>query len=376
MVALAPNHHTDRWSRALRDVGFDLHVVYLPGTEPVSLPDVQLHPVDVTRPAIPVWSAAAAWHRVLDDIAPDVVYMQWLFARPAMLMALSPRWPMVITVMGSDVRQESSLGETWLERVWRTALLLRANAITAVAQPLADVVAAYDPNLARRTTIVPFGVDTDVFHPIPGGAARPADAVLRIGHFKSDDHTYGRLPLLQALEPLVRDDRGIELHLAGRRGGDGGAVNAYLRDHPHLARCVVDHGLVAVDDMPRLYHGIDLYILNSFQESFGVAAAEALASGVPVIGSDVGGVRSLVRSCDTGLLVPPGDVGALRAAILEMRDHPALRAMCASHGRERVVSRYPWQRNVDQVAALLCHAAAQGPLRDPPAPDTSFAYAN
>ena len=364
MVAFAPNHHTTRWTQALQAAGFEVHLAYGQLGEEVSLPGVTLHPVQVPTRTVPVWSAAAAWHAALDAIEPDVVYMQWLFARPAMLIALNPRWPLVVTVMGSDVRQDLSLGESWLERVWRTALLLRANSLTAVAQPLADVIATYHPDLAARIAIVPFGVDTEEFRPQSPAPARAANAMLRIGHFKSDDYTYGRLELLQAVEPLARQPGRIELHLAGRRGGDGGHVAAFLAAHPHVARCVVDHGLVPVNAMPRLYHDIDLYILNSFQESFGVAAAEALASGVPVVGSDVGGVRALVSNCDTGFLVPPGDVEALRAAILEMEEHPALRQMCAERGRQRVVARYPWQHSVDGVARLLRQAVAEGPRTD------------
>jgi len=360
MVAFAPNHHTTRWSLALQAAGFDVHLAFGQADEEVQLPGVTLHPVRVPPRTVPVWSAAAAWHAVLDAIEPDVVYMQWLFARPAMLIALNPSWPLVVTVMGSDVRQELNLEESWLERVWRTALLLRANAITAVAQPLADVIATYHPELASRITVVPFGVDTAAFHPSRPAPPRAANAALRIGHFKSDAETYGRWELLHAVEPLATHAGRIELHFAGRRGGDGGRVTAYLAAHPHLARCVVDHGMVPVASMPLLYHQIDLYILNSFQESFGVAAAEALASGVPVIGSDVGGVRALVSNCETGFLVPPGDIEALRAGILEMEAHPALRAMCAGRGRERVATRYPWQRSVEDVARLLRQAAADG----------------
>ena len=357
MIAFAANHHTTRWSRALAATGLDVHVIGVAGSDGVPL---------VTREqrtpgrAIPVLSAASDWWSAIAECKPDVVYMQWLFARPAMLLALDPAWPLVTTVMGSDVRQDPSLHESMLERTWRTALLLRAERITAVAGPLADVVAKYHPDLAAKTEIVPFGVDTQQFHPPKGAVRRLPQQPLVVGHFKSDDVVYGRLDLLRALTLVQAEGQEIVLHLAGRRGNDGGAVTRYLRDHPHLAACVVDHGLLNVDDIAQLYRQLDVYVMNSLQESFGVAAAEALATGVPVIASAVGGVRCLVRSGDTGILIPPADPLALSRALLEFAHFPELAESCGQRGRARVQSRFEWNVTVARMAELIREAAASG----------------
>jgi len=354
MIAFAGNHHTIRWSQALRAAGLDVHVVCgHAAADGFSVPGVTVHPVRIEGPSVPVMSAAVSWHKALAAVQPDVVYMQWLFARPAMLVALDPRWPFVLTVMGSDVRQEASLQESWLDRVWRTALLLRADCITAAAEPLAQVVAAYHPNIAKRLVILPFGVDTADFRPDGSTRHRAPGVPLVIGHFKSDDPTYGRLQLLRALEPLVHQGLSFELHLAGWRGNDGGAVTAFLQAHPELAACTVDKGNVEVGAMPALYRALDVYVLNSVQESFGVAAAEALASGIPVIAADVGGVRTLVRQADTGLVVPVDDIAALRQAICEMAAHPALRASCGARGRARMQDRFRWDDSVTQLVGHL-----------------------
>ena len=361
MIAFSPNHHTTRWARALTDAGLDVHVVGVSTEDPQGLLRHHAAGRRLQR-GIPILSAAAEWHDAVAAIRPDVVYIQWLFARPAMLLALEPKWPVVATVMGSDVEQDEALNESMLERVWRTALLLRARYITTAAVPLARVVQQYHPELLDRIRIVPFGVDTAQFHPPRVPRRRQVGQPLVIGHFKSDDVTYGRLDLLRAVQALLAEGAAVQLHLAGRRGNDGGAVTAYLAAHPAVAARVIDHGLCEVEAMPRLYQGLDVYVMNSLQESFGVAAAEALASGVPVIASDVGGVRCLVRPGDTGLLVPPADVPALTTALREIAGFPAFAQSAADRGRAHVCAKYEWLSVVQRMAALIRDAAGEATL--------------
>ena len=357
MIAFPDNHHTRRWSRALTAEGMDVHVVGVGVDESQAI--VPPKGTRKTRElSIPVLTAATRWQHAIAATKPDVVYMQWLFARPAMLLALDPAWPLVTTVMGSDVRQDPTLPESVLERTCRTALLLRSHTITAVAQPLADVVAGYHDDLRDHIEIVPFGVDTLTFHPRAVPRKRKAGDTLSVGHFKSDDAVYGRLDLLRALTILLTAGQKLAIHLAGRRDNDGGEVTAYLAAHPDLAACVVDHGLLDVDAIAGVYRQIDVYVMNSVQESFGVAAAEAMASGVPVVASDVGGVRALVRSGDTGLLVKPGDPPALAAALAEFAQYPDLATSCGLRGRARVQSRFEWHSSVARMAELLRAAAA------------------
>lgn len=358
MVAFAPNHHTTRWARALVEAGVDLQVVCIDGQDDYGLGDIPVHPIAMPRDRIPVLTPMVQWQKAFAAIDPDVIYMQWLFATPSSLLSLDPLYPFVLTVMGSDVRQSDVTPELWHQRAIRTALLLRADAITAAAQPLADVIASYHPDLERKTAIVPFGVDTRQF--VPFAAKRPSGGRLRLGHFKGDDPIYGRLDLLRAVEPLIRGGMALELLFCGRDGLDDGAVRQYLNAHRHVAQVLTDHSRLPVDAMPHLYGEIDIYILNSTQESFGVAAAEALACEVPVIASDVGGVGALVRSGDTGVLVPPSNPVALRNAIVELANYPVLRRSMGLRGRAWVAEHFEWRHNVQQLVDIL---RAQGARR-------------
>jgi len=78
-------------------------------------------------------------------------------------------------------------------------------------------------------------------------------------------------------------------------------------------------------DVPNLLAGFDIFALATQQEASGTVYVEAAASGLPVIGTNVGGVAEMVRNGVTGILVPPKDLAALTSALRQLIDDPALR---------------------------------------------------
>lgn len=89
---------------------------------------------------------------------------------------------------------------------------------------------------------------------------------------------------------------------------------------------------------------------NGWREQFGLVLAQAMACGVPVIGSDSGAIPEVIA--DAGLIFPEGDVAALRAAIVRLRDDAALRAEFSAKGRARVLAHYTHQRIAEQTVAI------------------------
>ena len=103
-------------------------------------------------------------------------------------------------------------------------------------------------------------------------------------------------------------------------------------------------GRVSDAALPDYYAAADLVVLPSVTrgEAFGVVLLEALASGRPVIASDLPGVRAVVRATGGGLLTPPGDAGALAAAIGALAADPARRAELGQAGRRAVAAQFAW----------------------------------
>jgi len=89
-------------------------------------------------------------------------------------------------------------------------------------------------------------------------------------------------------------------------------------------------------DVDELLAGADLFVLSSRSEGLPMSVLEAMAAGLPVVASAVGGVPELVRDGETGALVPPGDSAALAQAIRRIACDPALRDRLGESGRQRV----------------------------------------
>jgi glycosyltransferase involved in cell wall biosynthesis len=118
------------------------------------------------------------------------------------------------------------------------------------------------------------------------------------------------------------------------------------------------------DDVPAVLAEADVFVLPSRSEAFPNSIIEAMAAGLPVVASDVGGIPELVEDGRTGRLVPPGDPQALAGALLELLDHPDRVEAFGREGRDRIERSYSFDRMVQQFETLYIteltarHAAA------------------
>jgi glycosyltransferase involved in cell wall biosynthesis len=114
----------------------------------------------------------------------------------------------------------------------------------------------------------------------------------------------------------------------------------------------------------------DAFVMSSFAEGVPVVLMEALAAGVPVVATQIAGVPELVEHEVTGLLVSPGDAGALADAVGRLLDDPGLRTTLATAGRDRVFSEYDINAEAAWLAQLFRGESEIGQLR-PSAPPPS-----
>lgn len=162
--------------------------------------------------------------------------------------------------------------------------------------------------------------------------------------------------VLEAMKPLL-DEYGLQLLFVGRldvEPGDDGRrmadLMAEVNGSNDLRRRV--HFLGARVDMPAIMAAADFLVHVPRKEAFGVVLAEAMAIGLPVIASRVGGIPEVLDGTDS-IVIPPNDANALRAAVLGyLRWSPEKRAECIRKGRERAMDFHP-DRRADQIQALL-----------------------
>lgn len=158
--------------------------------------------------------------------------------------------------------------------------------------------------------------------------------------------------LLQALAGVR--DRQWHLHCAGslaRDAATAAAAQAQARALG-LAERVTWHGELEPAPLQALYAQAELFVLPSLYEGYGMAFAEALARGLPVLGCAAGAVADTVPA-SAGVLVPPGDVAALQAALQALLDDPARRAALAAGARAHAARLPDWTQAAQRFATVL-----------------------
>ena len=196
----------------------------------------------------------------------------------------------------------------------------------------------------NRITVVPSGVDVDQFSP-DGPVAERGDRprVLCIG----------RLVPRKGFDTVIRALVGVpeaELIIAGGPAADELAGDPEAARLTRLAERfgVADRvrlvGAVARPDVPALLRSADLVVCTPWYEPFGIVPLEAMACGVPVVASAVGGFLDTVVDGATGTLVPPRRPDRLAAAMRRLLAEPFWREAYGTAGVDRARSRYSWDR--------------------------------
>jgi glycosyltransferase involved in cell wall biosynthesis len=145
--------------------------------------------------------------------------------------------------------------------------------------------------------------------------------------------TKGHRELIEALRPLMAERPNVHLVLVGNGSPLFEQLQALIHEIGLADRI---HMLGFRHDVPNILAGSDIFALATQKEASGTVYVEAAAAGLPVVGVDVGGVSEMVNDGETGILVPPGEVVALRTALANLIDDDDLRARMGEAGRRMV----------------------------------------
>ena len=242
------------------------------------------------------------------------------------------------------------------ERVAREADIVIAEC-PADAQDLVELCGA-DP---ERLRTVPCGYDQRLFHPVDRTEVRARlgldpdeEIVLQLGRLvprKGVDTVISAMALLRD-----RHRRFVRLLIVG-----GAEREPNPTGDPELARLVALVESLGLGDrvtfvgrrdrgeLRDYYAAADIFVSTPWYEPFGITPVEAMACGVPVIGSAVGGIKTTVADGETGYLVPPRDPEALAARIAHCFGQPGLLAVLGRLAQHRASTLYTW----DRVTSLL-----------------------
>ncbi|MET9427047.1 MULTISPECIES: glycosyltransferase family 4 protein [unclassified Streptomyces] len=211
-----------------------------------------------------------------------------------------------------------------------------------------------------RIRVVHIGADTDLWSPDP---SVPEVAGRIVTTSSADVPLKGLVHLVEALAKLRTEQPDAHLVVVGKRAEDGPVARAIERygldGAVRFVKGVTDAELVD------LYRGAQVACVPSLYEGFSLPAAEAMATGTPLVATTGGAIPEVAGpDGETCLAVPPGDAGALAAALGRLLGDDALRTRLGAAGRARVLDRFTWARAAQGTAELYREAiAARGARR-------------
>ena len=345
-LADAPYIHTRRWVEYFAQSGWETHVISF---RPAEIDGVQVHYIDGFERLgkLRYLIHARRVRRLVRSLEPDLLHALHLTSY-GFLAGLCDVHPTLTSVWGTDVLEVP--GRSPFHNLLTRHALARADHVTATGLRLANATLRYTPR-SKPVTIVPYGVDLARFRPGARNGGRPAEVV--VGAVARLSPEKGLDVLLRAVARLVEGGTPLRVVLAGD-GPQRGRLER-LAEQLGIAERVEFRGEVPHDVVPSVLAELDMFAMPSLAEGFGVAALEAQAMELPVVASCVHGIPDAVVDGRTGLLTPPGDVGALSEAIARLAGDAELRAEMGRAGRAFVEERYRWQENAAQMERLYQH---------------------
>ena len=241
--------------------------------------------------------------------------------------------------------------------------------IASTADESAELVRTYGA-VPERVFVVPPGVDLSVFQPVDRDEARrkigygPGRLLLFVGRLERLKGVEVAIRALALLRDRNHDD--VRLLILGEDSKDGDegekdrlkavAADVGVRDRVDFLGSVAHH------ELPYFYSAADVCVMPSYSESFGLVGLEAQASGRPVVGSDVSGLRSVIRDQVSGYLIAGHDPAEYAERIGRLLEDPELAQQMGRRGR-LLAQRYSWTRTADRLRELFEDVAERAQIR-------------
>jgi phosphatidyl-myo-inositol alpha-mannosyltransferase len=299
------------------------------------------------------WHPVAKIRRYFEEERFDVIHVHGSLAPTLPIAAIQAS--RVLNIVTFHAGHEQSLGYA----LFRTELMPYFDAVHGLIAVSETARLSCYKYFRGPYHIIPNGIDLTFFRPdagrVPGlDDGRPR--ILFVGRFEPRK---GLKHLLSAMPEIVRSVPNVELVVVGT-GLLGYSYKSYLskevQEHVRWA------GLVQNEDRPKYYASCDVYCSPATgQESFGIVLLEAMATGKPVVASDIDGYRTVMTDDREGLMVPPCDPPALAGAIVKILLDRETARRYAANGFERA-QQYSWPKLAERVETYYEELARQYPV--------------
>lgn len=338
--------HMQRWANGLTSRGLDVHLITAHDVMQGIDQTIKVHRLQYSAPWAYLLSATEI-ENYLAVIKPNLLNVHYATGYGLLARRVGFQ-PTLLSVWGGDVYDfpEKSALHRWL---------IRGNLQSA------EAVASTSECMARRTSqvaspkqlfVTPFGVDESLFKPAPTGKKR---GKLVIGTVKTLSKKYGIDVLIHAFA-LAAQEMGASTELSLEITGTG-PDEAALKElvvQLGISSAVTFHGAVPHVHVPVMLQRLDIFaaLSRDDSESFGVAAVEAAACGLPVVVSDAEGLAEVTLHGKTGFVVPKRNHQAAASALVQLAKDKELRQTLGAAGRQHVLHHYTWNESLDTMISV------------------------
>lgn len=342
------------WSmaQALGELGIEAHLVGPYDEELSAPPGVQVHryahPQILHRNVVGQSLLCYLGLRAVQRYVPDADVIQFVEYLSTGIFSYFTDIPMVMTTPG-NIYERLDRGANPFD--WSMTAALRVAAQRSARYCAKMVAISYSMRdwwvqtgmPAEDIVVMPYGLDTDVFHALP-------DAVATLGWDPEVRHIVyvGRLSyekgidlLLNAYAQLLQEFDDLHLHILG--SGQAEAELKALTQQLGLQDSTTYYGWVDRDDLARYYSAGTMFVMPSRSEPLGRVALEAMACQTPVIGANTGGIPDMVKEGETGLLFEVDDTAGLTQQMRRILTDDALRKHIIARADEYIQTEQSWQ---------------------------------
>lgn len=345
-LAAASSIHTIRWVNAMVDKGHEVSLITMhPEEENKVDKRVTVYHLKVTN-GLGYYSNVFELRKLLKQINPEILNAHYASGYGT-LARLSRFQPTLLSVWGSDVYDYPYHSKLNMKNIMKNLMYPQLLASTSY-----DMKRQINTLVNRDDIeITPFGIDLDLFKYIDG--LKKKDTI-KIGIVKTLEENYGVKYLIEAFSLLTNklheikfQGQLVELDIVGN-GSQKEFLMQYVKTL-NLENVVTFTDRIPNNQVPQKLNSFDIYCAPSLAESFGVAIIEASACKLPVVVTNVGGLKEVVKHGETGIIVESENAQQLAEALLKLVLDTNLRVDYGENGRKFVAQHYEWKENVKMM---------------------------
>ena len=282
----------------------------------------------------------------------DVIHTHWIIPN-GLVGGLLSRIFKIMHITTAHAGDVFTIRKSKILSIFGSFVLKNSETITANSEYTKSVIVSIENRVKKNVKIIPMGVDTSRFNPDKASGLRndfgAEYLILSIGRLVDKK---GIKYLIMAMKDVIKVFSNAKLIIGGS-GPDKDKLVKFC-DDLDLKNNVIFMGYIDNTDLPKYYASSDIFVLPSIEtkggdtEGLGVVLLEAMACGIPVIGSNVGGITDIIVNGKNGFLTIPGNPQDLSDKIITILSNNVLHKNISQNGLKTVTKKFSWDLVTDE----------------------------